>query len=321
MDEKLYKELRNITDEEKEILQGRDNIDRRLYFEQQSDIINANKLLEQGKIITIRPHTRFIHFPKHTHDYIEVIYMCSGSTTHIINDNKVVLEKGELLFLSMNAVQEILPAKENDVAVNFIILPEFFNKALNMIEMEESPLKDFIIESLVGKKGNIGYLHFKVADVLSVQNLIENLIWTIKNDSLNKRSINQITMGLLFVQLLNNTDRVEVGNNSDDRKLLITILRYIEENYKDGELTNLAKNLNYDVYWISKKIKELTGSTYTDLVQRKRLNQAVYYLTQTNILIADIGLAIGYDNLSYFHRIFKARFGKTPKQYRDNYKK
>ena len=290
MDEKLYKELRNITDEEKEILQGRDNIDRRLYMEQQSDIINANKLLEQGKIITIRPHTRFIHFPKHTHDYIEVIYMCSGSTTHIINDNKVVLEKGELLFLSMNAVQEILPAKENDVAVNFIILPEFFNKALNMIEMEESPLKDFIIESLVGKKGNIGYLHFKVADVLPVQNLIENLIWTIKNDSLNKRSINQITMGLLFVQLLNNTD-------------------------------NLAKNLNYDVYWISKKIKELTGSTYTDLVQRKRLNQAVYYLTQTNIPIADIGLAIGYDNLSYFHRIFKARFGKTPKQYRDNYKK
>ena len=46
MDEKLYKELRNITDEEKEILQGRDNIDRRLYMEQQSDIINANKLLE-----------------------------------------------------------------------------------------------------------------------------------------------------------------------------------------------------------------------------------------------------------------------------------
>ena len=32
MDEKLYKELRNITDEEKEILQGRDNIDRRLYM-------------------------------------------------------------------------------------------------------------------------------------------------------------------------------------------------------------------------------------------------------------------------------------------------
>ena len=156
MDEKLYKELRNITDEEKEILQGRDNIDRRLYMEQQSE------LLEQGKIITIRPHTRFIHFPKHTHDYIEVIYMCSGSTTHIINDNKVVLEKGELLFLSMNAVQEILPAKENDVAVNFIILPEFFNKALNMIEMEESPLKDFIIESLVGKKGNIAIFILKL---------------------------------------------------------------------------------------------------------------------------------------------------------------
>ena len=69
MDEKLYKELRNITDEEKEILQGRDNIDRRLYMEQQSDIINANKLLEQGKIITIRPHTRLYIFQAYSRLY------------------------------------------------------------------------------------------------------------------------------------------------------------------------------------------------------------------------------------------------------------
>lgn len=61
---KLYKELRNITDEEKEILQGSDNIDRRLYMELQSDIINANKLLEQGKIINNQTTYKVYTFSK-----------------------------------------------------------------------------------------------------------------------------------------------------------------------------------------------------------------------------------------------------------------
>ena len=56
-----------------------------------------------------------------------MIYMCSGQTTHIVNDKTIVLSEGEILLLSQNSVQEILPAGENDIAVNFIILPEFFS--------------------------------------------------------------------------------------------------------------------------------------------------------------------------------------------------
>lgn len=98
--------------------------------------IDSRRLLNDGKLITIRPHTRFVHFPPHTHNYIEVVYMCSGSTTHYLNDTVVKAEKGDLLFLNKNTVQEILPAGENDIAVNFIILPEFFDTTLKMIDGE-----------------------------------------------------------------------------------------------------------------------------------------------------------------------------------------
>lgn len=54
--------------------------------------------------------------------------MCQGTTTHIVNGNQVVLEQGDLLFLNQNAVQEILPAGEYDIAVNFIVLPEFLTQ-------------------------------------------------------------------------------------------------------------------------------------------------------------------------------------------------
>jgi quercetin dioxygenase-like cupin family protein len=52
--------------------------------------------------------------------------MCAGETTHIIDGKTITLRKGELLFLGRGTRQEILPAGEGDVAVNFIIKPSFF---------------------------------------------------------------------------------------------------------------------------------------------------------------------------------------------------
>lgn len=130
MQEELLNKLRQVTEEERLILQGASQIQSNLYttqFAKPSDFtIDSKKLLEKGCLIEVRPHTRFVHFPRHRHNYVELIYMCSGTTTHILNGtDKLVLQEGDLLFLNQNASHEILPAGENDIAVNFIILPEF----------------------------------------------------------------------------------------------------------------------------------------------------------------------------------------------------
>lgn len=317
MDSALLDQLKIITPEEQEILDGRKDINRNIYMDPSSNIIDNKKLLEQNKLIQVRPHTRFVHFPEHRHNYVEVIYMCQGHTFHIVNGEKVELQAGELLFLNQNATQEILPAEIEDIAVNFIILPEFFDRTLQMIGEEENQLRDFIIGCLKKEDDQIGYLHFKVSEVLPIQNLVENLIWTILNEQQNNRSISQITMGLLFLQLMNHTDKVSIGKNQYDEELTIRILRFIEENYKEGQLTELAGTLHCDLYWLSRMVKRLTGKTYTELVQIKRLNQAAYLLATTKLNVADISYAVGYDNLSYFHRIFQKRYQASPKEYRN----
>lgn len=316
MTDEILRQLMTITPEEQRILSGENRIDKQLYMSAESNIIDAKKLLDAGKLIQVRTHTRFAHFPKHTHNYIEVIYMCSGSTHHIINGVDVFLKQGELLFLSQNATQEIYPAEEGDIAVNFIILPEFFDYGLRMIGSEENLLREFVIECLKGDKSSSGYLHFKVTDVLPIQNLLENLIWTIQNKQPNKRSTNQITMGLLFVQLMNHMDKLVTDEEHTQQKIIIQVLSYVEEHYKDGELTELANELHFDCYWLSKEIKKRTGMNYTDLVQTKRLNQAAYLLQNTSMSIMDIAMAVGYDNISYFHRIFQKKYNMTPRKYR-----
>lgn len=316
MNKELYDELLKVTDEEQRILKGEDTIDRTLYMTSELNTVDSAKLLDNGKLIQIRPHTRFVHFPAHTHNYVEVVYMCSGSTHHIIDGQDIILAPGELLFLSKHATQEIYPAAMQDLAINFIILPEFFDLSLKMIGNDNTALRTFLVESLIGDGNGPSYLHFKVSDVLPIQNLVENLIWSIKNKQANVRSINQTTMGLIFLQLLNHTDKMELALSQTDHKLILKVLEYIEENYRNGELKDLAQILNYDVFWLSKEIKKVSGNTFSELLQLKRLNQAAYLLNNTNMKVIDISMAVGYENVSYFHRIFFNHFGMSPRSYR-----
>jgi AraC-like DNA-binding protein len=316
MNQEILDRLGVITDEEREIINGRTEIDRNRYTEGQELVIDSKKMLEHGKMIRIRPHTRFVHFPKHKHNYIEVIYMCKGETVHFIDGEKVVLKTGELLFLNQHATQEILPAGEEDIGINFIILPEFFDTAFEMMGEEENLLRDFLVGCLCFDPRYASYLHFQVADVLPVQNLVENMVWTLLSDQPNKRSINQITMGLLFLQLMHYTDKISHTQESFEQKLIFQVLTYIDENYKDGELTELSALLSYNIYWLSRAIKRLTGRTYKELLQVKRLNQASVLLLNTRLSVTDISIAVGYDNTSYFHRIFRNYYGMSPKEYR-----
>lgn len=318
LNQEILQQLSIISPEEKELLSGQ-SLNKKIYMDidAPSDVVDAAKLLQSGRLITIRPHTRFAHFPEHSHNYVEVVYMCQGSTTHIANGATVTLSQGELLFFGQGATQEILPAGKQDIAVNFIILPQFFDKVLEMLDTDKAPLRTFLTESLGSE--NTGWLHFRVADILPVQNLVENLIYALLTESEpNRRSICQTTMGLLFMELMNHTDKLTTKNTREDA--VVHVLRYIEEHYPDASLTNIAGELNYDLYWLSREIHRRTGSTFQELLQRKRLSQAAYYLRSTSLKVDDIGRAVGYSNLSYFHRIFKEAYGLTPKKYRDTQK-
>ena len=315
MDAELLERLSVITAEEQEILDGRSVIDRSIYMQGQGSTINSRKLLASGKLITIRPHTRFIHFPEHTHDYVEVIYMCSGTTTHIVNDRQIQLEQGDILFLNQSAIHEVRKAGEGDIAVNFIVLPEFFSAPLSMIGEEETPLRKFLIDCLCGQNTGAGYLYFDVSEVKPIQNLLENLLWILIQETPNKRKMSQMTMALLFMQLLGHTETLSTDDQGD--QVVWQVLRYVETNYADGSFGELADQLHYDTSWLSREIKRKTGKTYTQLVQEKRLAQAAFLLRNTDRNVSDIALAVGYENISYFHRIFADCYGQSPKHYRD----
>lgn len=316
MDEKLLKKLSKITAEEEEILKGNNNIKKSLYYGNKEGQIDSNIILNNGKIIDIRPHTRFIHFPKHTHNYVEIIYMVSGKSVHIIDDERIELKKGDLLFLNQHASQEIMKCDKQDIAVNFIILPQFFNEIFTMLGQEDNALRSFIIGCLTENNTGLNYLYYNSENNIPIQNLLENLIWNLLEDEPNKRSINQLTMGLLFINLINHSDKIKTSNNSFEQTITLKMLSYIDTDFKNASLSSFASKNGFDVYTLSRIIKKQTGLTFKNLLENKRLNQACFLLNNTPLTIKEIALNVGYENISFFYKLFKRNYGILPKDYR-----
>lgn len=316
MNSLLLKQLAKITDEERNILNGGE-LDMSVYSDSMPSVVESQKLLESGKLFTIRPNTRFIAFPKHSHDYVEIIYMCSGKQKHIINDTaEVILKKGEILLLNRYASHQTDVTGLEDIAINLIVLPQFFNTAIEMIG-SDNKISQFLIPGLSGKEHSIGYMHFNVSDVLPVQNLMENLIWSVVNKQPNRRNINQVTMGLLLLQLLGLTDCL-ITNEPDtiSNTLVLTALTEIEQNYSNASLSAVAKRCNVSSAYVSSTVKEVTGKTFKEHLMEKRLTKAASLLKTTTLSVGEIILMVGYENTSYFYRIFTEKYNISPKGYR-----
>ena len=318
MDERLLRQLKEITEEERAILAGQQCIQRERYTSGRDFVVDSEKMLEKGKLIEIRPHTRFVHFPRHRHNYVEVLYMCSGSTTHILNGTqRMELHTGDLLFLNQAVYHEILPASEEDVGVNFIILPQFFDRSFRMLE-QENVLRDFLVSTLSETSTFAGWLHIAAGDILPVENLLENMIWTLLEKKPGANLLNQTTMGLLLQNLTLFAENINrILPESRNENAIFSTLQYIETSYRDGTLEEIAARLHMPDYALSRLLKHHTGANFKQLLQQRKLQQAAYLLSNTGMSTDAVMAAVGYENSSYFYRKFREKYACSPAQFRD----
>lgn len=317
----LLEFLQKITPEEQSILDNGGGIRQELYTSQKSFVVDSRRLLEKGRLIEIRPHTRFAHFPQHRHNYVEMVYQCAGSASHIVDHGgqreAITLTQGDLLFLNQNAAHEIMPTGMDDLAVNFIILPQFFSRPVSMIE-RENVLRDFLLAALSGAVGATGCLHIHAKGLVPVENLLESMVWTLLDHQAGSNTILETSLGLLFMNLSMYADVIcQSDGGQSEQDLVFAALKYIEDRYSDGSLAELARDLGQPEYTLSRFLKKYTGSNFKELLQQRRLQQAAYLLSHTPLPVETIMSYIGYDNSSYFYRRFRLRYGYSPKEYRN----
>lgn len=89
---------------------------------------------------------------------------------------------------------------------------------------------------------------------------------------------------------------------------------------QDITLAGLAKRYHYNQKYLGSLFKKELGTSFHDYLNRRRLAFARSMLEKTDETILDIAAKSGFNNVTYLNRIFKARYGMTPTEYRMNRK-
>ncbi|MDY5986984.1 AraC family ligand binding domain-containing protein [Sporofaciens sp. SGI.106] len=205
MKEELIKKMLEISQEEQGYLDGSVLVNKELYTSENKFEIDRKRFLKEGRLITVRPHSRFIEFPAHRHNYIEIMYVCQGTITHYLDGKEVTMQKGDMLLLNQYVKHGVKRAEYEDIGINFIALPEFFDIPLQMLE-ENNILAEFLINTLRQNNPVSHYLVFRLEEDRAIENLMENMIVSMLNDEQNEDSINQYSMGIVFLYLLRHVD-------------------------------------------------------------------------------------------------------------------
>ena len=313
MNAKIMERLAKITDEEYLILNGAD-IDLTNYNATGAPVMDPGKIMPGGERFGIRPHTRFVDFPRHSHEYMEMIYQVQGQTEHIIDGiTPLTLKAGQLIFLGRGAEHMIKAAGAQDLAVNFVLIPTFFDSAAIQLG-DSNALSVFLRDNLPNRKLSSGYLLFDVSDSLIVQNLLENLIQGQFEGV--PMDIQQLTLELLIRQLSNMSERLVAETKREREQAIVLEVLSRVERYTHLNLSEVAKELGVDVTRLSRMIKRHTGCNFSELLHTARFNRAIALLRDTNVSVVDIATAIGYENTAFFYRQFGAQYGCTPSEYR-----
>lgn len=166
-------------------------------------------------------------------------------------------------------------------------------------------LAEFIIGALRQKNPVSHYLLFRLDNNLQIDNLMENMIESMfheKNSGSNSYDImNQYSMGLVFLYLLNHLEDLSHNSSMDYKETIVqAVLEYIDSDCRNANLTKIAEDTHQSVTVLSKLIKQRTGSNFQELLQQKRFSMAVKLLLDTDLSVEDIALDVGYENQSYF---------------------
>lgn len=256
--------------------------------------------IEKGKNISLSRYKTQYGINIHTHLYFEVEYVLRGSCYQTIQNESYEFSRGDIAFFKPDSRHKYHTSSELEI-LRLKIEPDFIPQ---------------IYKNNADKFDSANIIHLPPNEVVR----FENILLMIEKEFNNKNEFfSEVISGyldVLFALLIriNNIGKEEdVKTTSVDFKSIIT---YIEKNLKTVTPSAVAMYSGYNFPYFSKLFKKHMGSNLSEYINLTKLNIAAKMLSETDKRIEHIGYEVGFNNKSYFYRVFKRYYGGTPEEYR-----
>lgn len=255
----------------------------------------------------------------HTHEYLELAYIVSGTFHQRILGKDIIFKQGELCLVDKNCLHQDCLDTDSTCVLFIGIANEMFEGIISG-QVADERIISFLQTSLLKQKDLWQYLHFKPINPSDdkmegyLMDLLHELI-------LHDKASAYICHGLLMriFHLLSSAYDISLSSEMQKRMnwlLYEEIISYIRLNYKDISIKRLSDHFHFHEDYFNRMLKSKTGMTYTQYVQSIRLSEAERLLLHTDLTIDDIASRVGYSNKGYFYKIFVDKNHMTPSKFR-----
>ncbi|BCJ94881.1 AraC family transcriptional regulator [Anaerocolumna cellulosilytica] len=265
-------------------------------------------------IYKVRMPETFYQFPLHYHGEVELIHVSEGKGIITVNLKPYVVTAGTIAFISPGILHSMEQCPgEPFVYRNFI----FDLKMVLTHTSDESTLKTLL--PIMANK-----IYFPV--IIDKQHPLNvpltayiSTMQQIHDTRLPGYELAIKSQIMLIIYLLTSNNQLLTDNYyfkftvSKLKKVLFYISRHYEESIS---IQDAAAIFGSSPSHFMRFFKNTTGSSFIQYLNDYRLNIAQEQLLTTSCSILDIAVNAGFNNLSYFNRMFKNKFQESPSSYR-----
>ncbi|WP_141505466.1 helix-turn-helix domain-containing protein [Paenibacillus luteus] len=219
-----------------------------------------------------------------------------GRCVYWVNEEKLILEKGDLLLIPGHVPyygKSIPTVVHTKYVVNFHKLAE--ECALPLLRLEE-PFKQ------------------KLGCFEVVQERLRGILTQYKERPAYYELMAEALLTETLIFLNQEKDRGVIS--SEKHRRVESMKQYIATHYRErvtkeelGDVISTTPNYAATLF------KAVTNQTISEYVHNQRMKTAVYMLTESQLMISEIADYLGYNDVSYFYRIFKRSTGRSPSDF------
>ena len=248
-------------------------------------------------------------YPLHWHNTIEIVYVLKGKINISIDTDNFELYENELEIINIDESHRLYSDEDNKILL-FHIDQSFFEKYYKDIKN----IYFYTNTSDLGAQEGEEYIIFRTL-------LAKLLCESVQKVENYDEEIESILIDLLF-HLINNFhyliyDQEELKDNKEQLERYHRISKYIFNNYNNNiTLQAIAKKEFLSPHYLSHEIKNVTGYSFTDLINLTRVEESVKLLLDTDMSIYEISEEVGFSHTRYFNKHFKSYYNCTPLQFR-----
>lgn len=242
----------------------------------------------------------------HYHNEFELLLATKGALCIQLEENSYVLSEGESIFINSGCLHTITAHDGGEHGFIAVV----FDYSL-LCREHEAVFARYVQPLLTGRRKTLVKLPEEFGE------LIRDICAMYEERAFGYELCIKQSLLQVFYLLLKDGENTTNGMQNSKSLLVKEVLDYIKVNYEEPiSLSLLAEQVHVSREYLCRTFRALSGSTPIEFLNRYRIRQSTFLLSQTDKSISEIAQTCGFNHSSYYGKLFLEYMGCTPGEYR-----